>query len=309
MRQRNQAYLLFPVFLLLALGLFPGCEKKTELKLRLPAGSEYRMRMETNMSQTLSVQGFNVDMPASLKIAMDFKVLSVAEDGAMTLHFTCVERQDDPGLSALPMIPRGVIDAMTSAPKAMVGTEFTAVITPQGKVTSIEGLAAAQQKALAALKQQGQERVMTETTVRGYFRESYLRSLVEAAFDCYPAQPVLLNETWTATKDAEDLGGAGIPVKMDLSFTLKQLEADRATIAATAKFSPAAQATAAGPFSYSSSGDGTGEYEVELATGLPVKQKTEQQLTGQMRFGAGEAAGLSIDFKQKGISLTEIWAK
>ncbi len=303
MRQSMKGRLFVPVFPLLALALFAGCEKKTDLKLRLPVGSEYRVRMETNMSQTFN----NANVPDSMKTTMDFKVLSVADDGAMTLHFTCVEFQEDLGFFSLPAVPKSLVEAKMSAARAVVGTEFTLVITPLGKVASIEGLGAAEQKALAALNQ-GQWRATAERDVRAYFRESNIKSFVEAAFDCYPAQSVFPGESWTATKEAVN-AGAGISMKTDLSFTLKQLEADRVTIAVTAKFSPGVQNEDAGTVRYTLSGTGAGEYELEPVTGLPIKQKTEQELTGQIRFEEGEAAGLSVDVKQKGFVLTEIWAK
>jgi len=301
-RRRN---LLALIFSGLAVSIGASCSsggdgEKVELRLRLEKGESHRLRWTSDQKiQQTDESGQQESVQQSAGIGLTFDVQEVDPDGTATVKVTfhAITFEQD---SALGKITYDSADPPETAhPLAMkfavlLGESFTIGLTPEGKVTSLEGVDAMFARILEGMDAPfpGMRQIL-EKQLQGLIGGNGLKEMVENSLAVYPPESVAVGDSWNGTS----VFSKGLPLTMENTWTLKTLEDDKAVLAVESKIYPNAQV---GPvdmgFSqlrYEVSGTQQGEIEIDLKTGWPSRQRLTQELSGTMDTQAGPIAGKS----------------
>jgi len=276
-RRRN---LLALIFSGLAVSIGASCSsggdgEKVELRLRLEKGESHRLRWTSD-------QKIQQTDESGQQEKVTFHAITFEQDSALG---KITYDSADPPETAHPLAMKFAV---------LLGESFTIGLTPEGKVTSLEGVDAMFARILEGMDAPfpGMRQIL-EKQLQGLIGGNGLKEMVENSLAVYPPESVAVGDSWNGTS----VFSKGLPLTMENTWTLKTLEDDKAVLAVESKIYPNAQV---GPvdmgFSqlrYEVSGTQQGEIEIDLKTGWPSRQRLTQELSGTMDTQAGPIAGKS----------------
>jgi hypothetical protein len=273
-----------------------GEDEKLDLRLRLKAGESYRLRtmIEQQITQTAGANRQETQQTFAVGYAMT--VESVGSSGEMKLstrYDSILFRQKGPsGVveydSANP--PKQVPPA-ARAFAALLGLGFKMTLTPEGRVTSIEGVAAMFEEMVRRQElPEGPAKAAVQKVLAEQFGEDAMKQSLQNMFSLYPEAPVAAGDTW----QRRVVVSKGFPIVIEGNYTLKERTGGVARIDIKAAISPN---DAAGPvdlgtgkMDYDLRGEQHGTAEIEEDTGWTRALTTEQKLSGTLRFQGGGGA-------------------
>ena len=273
-----------------------SAEEKLDLRLRLKQGEVYRLK--TTVEQRISQGGAAKPQltEQTFAVAYSMTVQGVDASGNMkaaTKYDSILFRQKGPAGaieydSANP--PKQVPQAARPF-AALLGLGFTTTITPEGKITSVEGLDAMFAEMVRKLElPEGPAKAAVQKALTEQFGEDAMKQNLQSLFALYPEGPVAVGESWKRRVVVT----RGFPVIIDGDYTLNGRADGVARVSIKATLSPN---DAAGPIDlgtgkmdYDLRGEQSGTAEVDEATGWTRSLKTTQLVSGTLRFqGAGGA--------------------
>ena len=191
------------VFLLLAAG-FAGAQaaETVDLKLRFTAGTLFRARFATEESIKLTVFGENKDKSQTIGVTYAFEVKKADAAGLLisvvyeeiqfqeTTENGKVDYDSTKPAAELPPLAAGVAQ--------LVGKVFTVAVTPEGRITKIEGVGEMAKEAVAALaRPKDMDNEDAKVSLSDAFGLTRVWQDMERIFSACPGKPVGIGDSWT----------------------------------------------------------------------------------------------------------------
>lgn len=261
------------------------------LRMNLHPEDEFHVRLLTEQQINQTIEGQSFDTEQRIGYEYSYRVASV--DGAgnswVEVVYTWVHFEQDTVLASVlydSENPPAEIPQGAEAFSALVGSGFSMLITPQGKVLEIEGLEAMYDRMLAeidfddpALEQQFRQ------TISQQFGEETLKQQMNNTTLEFPEGEIQVGDSWTASAELT----SGTPMLIQTTNTLQAVEGSIATVDvhSTVRPNPEAGPIEFGMFQieYNVSGEQNGVVQVDLESGLSSSQ-VRQSLSGEMVMAA-----------------------
>ncbi len=276
-------------------------EDKVSLRLNLAEGKTYNLKMTAQQKISQTIQGRKVDMDQTLGMGYSFAVTDVDANGAISAKVTydsVLFRQKGPTgtVEYDSAHPTATVNPMAKAFAAQLGQSFSLTLTPEGRITKVEGVDKLFDHVLQSMDiPAGPQRDALENSLKQQFGDQAMQDSMEQLTAIYPDEPVDIGDSWNRKVTMSK----GFPMQLENTWTLKSRKDGQATIDVKSKISSNANAgpIKMGPVSlkYDFSGQQQGQFVLDEATGWTVSAKTTQKLTGKVNVtGApGMPAGMS----------------
>ncbi|HEX9675168.1 MAG TPA: DUF6263 family protein [Anaerolineales bacterium] len=261
------------------------------LRMNLEPGELYRVRFRTEQLVTQSMQGQSFDTQQQIGYEYNYSVRSADAAGNtwVDVQYTWVHIEQETVVGSMfydSDNPPAEIPAGAEAFSALVGSGFSMLITPQGKVLEVEGLEAMYEQMLQAIDFQDEAAEQQfRMTLEQQFGEEALKQQMNGASFEFPLGPIEIGESWTTTTELAVV----MPMVIESTYTLRSVEGSQAELEMSSRVSSNANA---GPvdfgtfqIEYSVSGEQQGVVQVDLASGMTNSQ-IQQTLSGEMVMAA-----------------------
>ena len=178
----------------------------------------------------------------------------------------------------------------------LVGQQLQFEMTPDGRVTEVEGIDELVQNMVEALDlPDGPMKEAATQAMKGQMNEDSIKQMMSLATAIYPPKPVAVGDSW---EDRSMLGGM-TPMVIDSTFTLKEFDDTTATLAVDGKLAPAPDAQ---PFEMNGmkmmaqlGGTQNGTTVLDRDTGLAIKSTVQQSMSGTMSMTTPQGQDMDID--------------
>ncbi|HEX9997579.1 MAG TPA: DUF6263 family protein [Abditibacterium sp.] len=307
-------------------------------KLRLQAGQKLRTTSETlslNSQQMPAMKGMeggmNMENTSKVRFIIDQNVLSVDEKGAriemIYREMTQTSRVMQGGKLVYDSAnPPAEMKGFADMGKNIVGAQLSFLLSPQGKISEIEGVEAYANRVLEGTEKAVTPSPQTEAAqkniremMKGMMSSEFLEKTLSAAYGAMPTTPVALGASWNFESTMPMMGttftdsgkntfrsrAKGIvSISQSGSFTSDAGAAFKVPLPANKLGEPA-------PVSQLDlSGTSTGEIEVDEASGLTLKSRISQRMNGEMVIsgmaGKGSILTIPMQMESETTSTTEI---
>ena len=280
-----------------------GAPVSVVLRMNLEPGEVYRVRFRTEQLVTQNMQGQSFDTKQQIGYEYNYSVRSADAAGNtwVDVQYTWVHIEQETVLGSMfydSDNPPAEIPAGAQAFSALVGSGFSMLITPQGKVLEVEGLEAMYDQMLQAIDFQdaAAEQQFRQTLEQQFGEEALKQQMNGASFE-FPLEPIEIGESWTTTTELTVV----MPMVIESTYTLRSVEGSLAELEMSSRVSSNANA---GPvdfgtfqIGYSVSGEQQGVVQVDLASGMTNSQ-IQQTLSGEMVMAAeGETLNVPISIR------------
>jgi hypothetical protein len=273
------------------------------LRMNLEPGELYRVRFRTEQLVTQTMQGQSFDTKQQIGYEYNYSVRSADAAGNtwVDVQYTWVHIEQETVLGSMfydSDNPPAEIPAGAQAFSALVGTGFSMLITPQGKVLEVEGLEAMYDQMLQAIDfQEAAAEQQFRQTLEQQFGEEALKQQMNGASFEFPLEPIEIGESWTTTTELTVV----MPMVIESTYTLRSVEGSLAELEMSSQISSSANA---GPvdfgtvqIGYSVSGEQQGTVQVDLASGM-TNSRIQQTLSGEMVMAAeGQTLNVPISIR------------
>lgn len=275
------------------------------LKLRLEEGRSYGLHMEMNQEITMTSLG-NTTMNQILGMDMSCDVKEVDDQGNMTILFTYDNvnfQQQSPqmNISYNSAMHRGKVPDVAKGYAALVGKRITALITPTGYVSDIKGFEAIYNAIIESIDfPPGPQRDQLIEQFREQFGPDSLREMMEQSMGYLPSEEVAVGEHWNEQIEVTK----GFPMRMENTYHLQSHDTKEVRIGVESKLSSLPGASIKmGPvqISYDLTGNQSGMFYVDEATGWVTTSELTQNMSGNMKMGSSNnpGEGMSMPFSMK----------
>lgn len=264
--------------------------EKVRLRLHLEKGKPYGLKMTIVQKIVQTIQGNKVDVDQTTGMEYAFDVQDVAKDGTMAVKVTyhAVQMKINGPTDKVDYDSANPPDEVPAAARAMaalVGQSFTLDITPEGRVTKVQGLDAMLAHMIEKLGlPDGPTKTMMEDQLKKQFGDQAMRQTMEQLMAVYPDKPVAVGDAWTKKVKLTK----GFPLQIDTTYAMKGRKAGVATLdtKSTLKSDPKAEPLKMGPLSisYDLSGTQKGQIEMDEASGWTRGAKLTQEFSGKMKM-------------------------
>ena len=269
------------------------------LRLNLRAGSQRLLRMTSDQTMTQTNPTTNAKQTVRQKTETEFlyEVTGVDAAGNATIKATFKSirfwQQNPMGTTEYDSAkPAETLAPMAKPMAALVGMSFQMTMTPQGRVTGVQGMGALIKKMVDAMElPEGANADAFRKAVEGQFSDQSMMEMMEKSMFVYSDKPVALGDSWQATALIKSV----MPMVIENTLTLKDRKKGIAFLAVRSSVKPNPE----GPpvvmggmkIRYSISGEQTGTQEVDEATGWAIRSKVTHKLTGAMIIESEAGAG------------------
>jgi hypothetical protein len=257
------------------------------LRMNLEPGELYRVRFRTEQLITQSMQGQSFDTNQQIGYEYNYSVRSADAAGNtwVDVQYTWVHIEQETALGSMfydSDNPPAKIPAGAQAFSALVGSGFSMLITPRGKVLEVEGLEEMYAQMLQAIDFQdaAAEQQFRQTLEQQFGEEALKQQMNGASFE-FPLEPIEISESWTTTTELTVV----MPMVIESKYTLRSVKGSLAELEMSSRVSSNMNA---GPvdfgtiqIEYSVSGEQQGMVQVDLASGMTNSQ-IQQSLSGEM---------------------------
>jgi len=273
------------------------------LRMNLEPGELYRVRFRTEQLVTQSMQGQSFDTNQQIGYEYNYSVRSADAAGNtwVDVQYTWVHIEQETILGSMfydSDNPPAEVPPGAQAFAALVGSGFSMLITPQGKVLEVEGLEAMYAQMLQAIDfpDAAAEQTFRQTLEQQFGEEALKQQMNGASFE-FPLEPIGIGESWTTTTELTVL----MPMVIESKYTLRSVEGGLAELELNSTVNSSANA---GPvdfgtvqIEYSVSGEQQGIVQVDLASGM-TDSRIQQTLSGEMVMAAaGQTLNVPISIR------------
>ena len=289
MRLRLSRAAFLVAFAFLASNAF-AADGPVNLHLNLKADDAYVMRFVSEQKIIQAISGANEITRQTIEFDYRIQVVAVHDDRSMDLTFSYdrVRVEID--------APQGAVHYDSAAETeevpplavgfaALVDAGFTVTLTPQAKVTHVDGVDALIDRILTRLRlPEGPQRDRAEAQFRSQFGEDSIRSMMEQSMNFYPGKPVKVGDAWKAEVDLSE----GFPMKAKNTWTLIDRTGGVAVVELKSQVEPSDSDApiSVGPMTmtYELTGTQEGRIEIVEKTGWPRTSSIVQKLSGVMKM-------------------------
>jgi hypothetical protein len=286
--------LLSVLMLCVAVGI-AGAQGSVHLRYRFEAGQSYRLlaTVETHSAQTL--QGSPMSASMRLTTRTHFQILGVDADGVADLR-SVVESvhavQDTPmgRLEYDSADPPAALSGVMKGFGAMVGSDLTYRIRPDGSVVEVVGREAYLERMIAGVDvPPGPQGEAMLEALRGQYSSDRLSETLSSSFPLFPDRPLAPGDSWSSSQNAPGV----VPMDVESTMTLTGRNAGVSTVEVRTAFkTDSTSVTTMGPMTqrFDMRGAGTGTLEIEEATGMTIRAHSEMTISGSasMSLARGE---------------------
>jgi hypothetical protein len=259
-----------------------GSGNPVEMKIKWTVGKKYSLHMELNQSTKTDVPNQPQPVVQEVKLAQDFDIsalkeldnggrqlelefenetMDVSQGGRSVLNFDSVQSPaQDTNNPVAPML------------RAMIGARIQYFTDADGKVEKMEGVDELMNRIAAT------ENPQQQMMFKQMFSEEAFKQYASFA-DAMPDHPVNIDDSWPLKKDVSTSIGV---VTVDMKYTFKNWEqhGDRqcAHIEVAGDISTKSTSTTLGAVVEIKSGEISGEFWYDPASGMIVDMNTDQNL-------------------------------
>jgi predicted secreted protein len=278
---------LFLIFVT-ALSLNAKADNNLTLKLNLEPKTGYSCSMDMNQSIIQAVNGENQELKQGMLMEWDIDIVGRSKSGSADVIFTYKRIkmvQDFAGQSTEydSDNPPQVIDQSMKGLAALPGSSINYTLSPDGKVTHLQGADDLVDKMVTALnlpENPQKEKVISD--LRKQFGADAIKQMVEQMIGFYPSKPVAVGETW----NKEVTITSGLPMHLNSQYQLKSIDGNAAVIDISSQINADSSTSkvTTGPLvmAYNFSGTQTGSIKADTATGLPISSELNQEFSGSV---------------------------
>jgi hypothetical protein len=227
-----------------------GAAGKTEggavtLKWKFEKGKPFYQELTTDTKQTMKVMGMDITQNQKETFVFSWTPKDQDKDGNWVIQQKIEAVKMDIDIGGQKVAYDSTKEAGTANPladffKALVGSEFTLTVSPDGKVTKIEGRDEFLKKLVTANQQM-------EPMLKQILSDDALKQMADPAFSVVPNKPVKPGDSWT--RDSKlNMGPIG-SYDTSYKYTLagpdaKDKDLEKITVDTTLKYTPPAEGTA-----------------------------------------------------------------
>ncbi|NQT01704.1 MAG: ankyrin repeat domain-containing protein [Planctomycetes bacterium] len=268
------------------LSLYHAAEK-TQYRLKLEAGKEYYMQTITeqqisdptpaNEGTTVMTVGTgaqlevsDIDANGNAQVTYTYKWIKIGIKGATVENIYDSSKKDS-------TVPK---ELQWFAP--LLEESFLLTITPEGRISEIKDLDKVRSNVRQKLPQ-GPMQELAMNSLNQWLDEQTIRESIENSFAIYPDRPVGVGDSWSRNVTYS----SGSAMILESKWTLKERKNGVAVIevASTIKPNSEAKPVEMGSPGITSSSEFTGNQqgliEMQESTGLIIRSKINQQMSGQ----------------------------
>jgi hypothetical protein len=300
--QRRSVFALVAVF---ALGAFAYGQDKATLQWKFEKGKPFYQEMTTETTQAMKVMGMDVNQKQKQTFYFSWTPVEQKDkDWIVKQKIEGVKMDIEIGgnkISYDSTNPGTSNNPLSDFFKALVGSEFTLTITPDLKVTKIEGREEFLKKLVSANQQM-------EPLLKQILSEDALKQMADPSFAAIPNKEVKKGETWKRESKL-NLGPIGSYENL-YEYTYegkdeKNKDLDKISVKTTLKYVPPGEGAGAGlPFRIKSadlkSKDATGTILFNSKLGRVESSEMSLTLEGKLSIEiGGQTTEVELNQKQK----------
>ncbi len=247
-----------------------GSEKHT-LSLRLAKGDTFNIASNSKMDFTVEVMGTKQEFKMNSESESRFEVLDSTAAGA-EMKMTILKQQSK--LDVGKLIPDSLQSRSDSASMAMIGKSIYFKIKDQ-KISDVRGFEEINRREDSAVA----------VMMKKFMPEETFEQTTNLIFDVYPPKAVTVGESW---KKETTVAFAGIPIKLNTMYKLKNVKDDLAEVAVDGKVSSnGAEMPMMPGLKINMDGKYNGTITLQLNTGFlrnsnyEVEVRSDQEFTGE----------------------------
>ncbi|GAA4780617.1 hypothetical protein GCM10023231_04680 [Olivibacter ginsenosidimutans] len=156
----------------------------------------------------------------------------------------------------------------------MMGKSFDVYISPEGKVTKVEGLR-------AIIDSIGSD-AATQQVLAQQFSDSAFIHMMDASLNIYPNKKIRVGESWQ--KNVSMPTGGMMDMSLQSTYTLNNIVNDQAHIQVRSdiKLSPLASNEVTNNMEFNLTGKQTGELQTDIQSGLVSSGSLHQEINGNL---------------------------
>lgn len=276
----------------------PPVGEQIILRLALQPGQQRTQRQYTDQVVELGPAESPVRLRYSTTFDIRWDVLAPAPNGGIRVRWTFARasyHQESPegSMTYDSAAPSGEPVPTPALPYAtLVGQSIEASLSPAGDVTALGGAEALQihmEDALAGLDADAANEL--RASLASQFSAEALRERAVLSIPVMPAAPVATGDSWGRQKRLD----MGVPIDMNATYRLVERRDGKCQVESMAMLATAneqaGEQVANGTLSLTLTGEQRGRLEVDEASGMIVKGRYEQRLSGASRVQTPSPAG------------------
>lgn len=291
--------------------------EKMQYQLKLEKGKKYYVRTITEQKISETWRGQEKNKEQTDGMGMDLEVNDVDVNGTMWINQTYAwvkfgqkghtgEMSYDSSKKGSP-VPR-----MMQGFAALLGEGYSLRMTPKGQVKAVRGLKRMRENISKKLPA-GSLREFMMKMLEQHISKEAIKELTESSMAMYPDKPVGVGDSWSK----KVVLSQGFVMILEHKWTLKERKNGVAVIEVNSVVTPNRKAKppemGGTKISYEFSGKQQGLVQMQESTGLIIRSKINQDLSGQMEIVSAGAKPqtMTIPLKIRGVATTEMgeWRK
>ncbi|MCB1138970.1 MAG: hypothetical protein KDK23_09455 [Leptospiraceae bacterium] len=266
-----------------------GPSEPVQLRVNLQKGDKYVQTVVTDQSIKQQIMGMAEAQEQKTKTSITYTVeCTEVDDSGTTIKVTYdriqVEKDGSSGKSSYdsekdkePTNP----DALAYA--KMIDHGFSVKLSPRSEVVDMIGIEEFLERVYSSLELPDDE---TGRQIRQMLKTQFgpqtMKHMLERSYIPYPEKEVGEGDSWNKLVD---MGGAGIPIQVDSTYTIKDLGSSEVILETRGKISSdkeQAMKILSMEMKYNLSGTMDGEQVVDLDRGVLVESSVVQEMKGDM---------------------------
>lgn len=262
-------------------------EQKIQYQMRFKEGEKYYMRFVTEQKISQNILGQQQYTEQTIGLGCDLDVKNVETNGNALLSYTyrwanliqkgaggkVVYDSSDKG-SPVPPMAQGFA--------ALLGEGFSLKTTPQGRVEEVMGLQALSDNIERKIPE-GPMREALKVGVKQFINEQGIKEMTESSLAIYPDKPVGIGDSWKRTLNLTQ--GAAMTLENEWILKDRSDGVSFIEVKSSIKSNPEAAPVVMGStkISYDLSGKQQGQIELEESTGILIRSRINQDISGQIK--------------------------
>ncbi|HOE65744.1 MAG TPA: DUF6263 family protein [Candidatus Hydrogenedentes bacterium] len=279
------------------------------MTLNFTPGEIFTIQQDQTSTQHIDLPNKPMDIPSSSTSVMDMEILAVEADGSARIKGAYQSVSVNYGSGPLAELLKSGVDVGASIGEALSGRSFTFLLSPEGEVGDIEGLAEVHKAALESLQVPENARPLIDQMIQKICSPENLKATGSGFFLYLPGKAVRVGESWSKLTIAD----FGLALSTKNTWTLKEVRPDAIVLARTMEIFPApGNGDSSLPGKMDISGTGAGVVEIDPATGWIRSSQTTIETAGTMAIPAGQTPQGKIEkvnVKNTGVSSTVVTRK
>ena len=298
--------------------LGPGCNPdKNKLFFKPQQGAKRIVDAEEAMNVSMNVMGMSMSFGTSMEYTFDMTTNSIDELGNSTIDVAFKSVVYDmtgldamlggggtgvAGMPAIPGMPKGDdpfgIKSLKAAMKSVEGQSFTVKVSKLGEVTEVSGADTIAEKASSMYKPPAiAGPVSSKQVLTRAIGDEAMKKTMESIFNTRPDKKLNAGDTW---QEKTTGGDAMVAMTQDTTMTVKERAGGMVNVESAAKIdiTPAADMLKKmgemPGFKMELSGQGSGTYKFDEATGWLVDGVATAKIPGSMSMSAPQMGNMSI---------------